>query len=82
MGESLTTDNYSIDLASGGAQIFVTDSAGDKEWVATAGDPQIAIDIVEGLLLVRAKRFYHPESSPVFETKIAEKSPVPPFLRK
>ncbi len=82
MGESLTTDNYSIDLSGGGAQIFAVDSSGAKEWVATAGDPQLAMEIVEGLLLVRAKRFYHPESSPVFETKVAEKPDTPPFLRK
>lgn len=79
---TLKTGNYSIELSSGGVQIYAVDKSDKKNWVAATGDPQIAMDIVEGLILVETKRFYHPESEPNFETELAGSAPLPPFLRR
>lgn len=76
---TLSVGNYTIEMASGGFGIFATDELGDKQWVATAPDPEVAMKIVEGLILVEIKRFYHPESAPVL--KGTEGKPLPPFLR-
>ncbi len=78
---SLSAGNYSISQAPGGFGIFLNDELGDNQWVATAPDPEIAMKIVEGLVLVEMKRFYHPESTPTFKSA-DEDRPLPPFLRK
>jgi len=79
-GPTLSAGNYTIELAPGGFGIFVTDSLGDREWVATAPDPEMAMRIVEGLIMVEMKRFYHPDSAPVFKSN--EGKPLPPFLKR
>lgn len=76
----LTLGNYSITPASGGFGIFLTDDLGDKQWIATAPDPEIAMQIVEGLVLVQMKRFHYPESTPTL--KPTDDKPLPPFLKK
>jgi hypothetical protein len=38
--------------------------------------------IVEGLILVDMKRFYHPDSTPIMKSAGADKNPLPPFLKK
>jgi len=82
-GEStLTTGNYSIEMSGGALQIFTIDANGGRVWIANAGDPQTAMDIVEGLILVETKRFYHPDTTPTFEDKPEETAPVPPFLKR
>lgn len=79
---TLKTGNYSIELSGSGVQIYAVGESNKKNWVASTGDPQLAMDIVEGLILVETKRFYHPESEPTFETEVAESAPLPPFLRR
>lgn len=78
---TLSIENYNIEMVDTGFAIFVTKTdTGEREWVATAGDPQIAMTIVEGLILVEYKRFYHPDTEPVFQS--ADEKPLPPFLKK
>jgi hypothetical protein len=77
---TLTVGKYSIESAEGGFGIFAVGEFDNKEWVATAPDPELAMKIVEGLIMVEMKRFYHPEATPV--VKGAEGKPLPPFLKK
>ncbi len=80
---TLKTGNYSIELSEGGMQIYAMAQDGHKAWIASSSDPQIAMDIVEGLILVETKRFYHPETEPVFENKNPDDdAPLPPFLTR
>jgi len=79
-GPILSVGNYTIALTSGGFGIFVTGEPGDKTWLADAADPEVAMKIVEGLILVEMKRFHYPDSAPTF--KGASGDPLPPFLRK
>jgi hypothetical protein len=76
---TLSVGKYIIELAKGGFGVFATDEFGEKQWVATAPDPEVAMKIVEGLIMVEMKRFYHPESKPVLKGK--DDKPLPPFLR-
>ena len=76
---TLRTGNYTIDITNTGLDIFLTEE-GQKNWIAMVKDPQMAMDIVEGLILVEAKRFYHPEATPTVE--INDSTPKPPFLSK
>jgi len=76
----LSVGNYSITQSSGGFDIFLTDELDDKQWMATASDPEIAMKIVEGLIMVEMKRFYHPESTPTMT--VVDNKPLPPFLKK
>ncbi len=79
-GPTLTAGNFSIESAAGGFAIFTIDEFEDKTWIATAQDPELAMKIVEGLILVDMKRFYHPDSAPTM--KSADSNPLPPFLKK
>ena len=76
----LTVENYSIEMVETGFGIFAVGELGNKERVAIAPDPEIAMKIVEGLIMVEMKRFYHPEATPVVTG--AEGKPLPPFLKK
>jgi hypothetical protein len=78
--ETLSTGNYTIELSKGSTQIYKTDN-GVREWIAATTDPDRAMTIVEGLILVEHKRFYHPEATPqlTVENKI---SAVPSFLKR
>lgn len=75
---TLQTGKYTIEFSSSGTAIFTIDDFGDKKWLATTTDPDTAMVIVEGLILVEHKRFYHPEANPVLRDK--ENKPLPPFL--
>lgn len=79
-GPILSVGNFTIEVAPGGFGIFVTDDLEDKKWLATAADPEIAMKIVEGLVLVEMKRFHYPESAPTFKSEGGK--PLPPFLEK
>ncbi len=89
-GPTLSVGNYNITSGTGGFLISLVGDLGQREWLATAADPQIAMRIVEGLVLVEMKRFYHPESTPVMKgsgqsapaTGESEKKPLPPFLKR
>lgn len=78
---TLSTGKYTIELSKGASAVYKIDEGGNKIWVCSAGDPQVAMEIIEGLILVEHKRFYYPDSAPKVgaaeTTKIA-----PPFLKK
>jgi len=76
----LSVDKYVIESGKTGFAIYADVGGGSREWIATAGDPKTATDIVEGLILVEMKRFYYPESQPTFSSE--DGRPLPPFLRK
>ena len=77
---TLSVGNYSIESERDGFAIYAEAEMGAKEWVATTLDPEIAMRIVEGLILVEMKRFYYPDSDPTFKDQ--EGKPLPPFLKK
>ena len=78
---TLTTANYHIEFDKDGTYIYTLDEKGDnKQWLASTTDPETATRIVEGLVLVEHKRFYHPETEPVFTS--GDGKPLPPFLKK
>ncbi len=61
---TLSTGKYTIEFSNGPSAIYKFDDDGNKTWIASAGDPQVAMEIIEGLILVEHKRFYHPEATP------------------
>lgn len=77
---TLTVGKYSIEMKDGFFGIFADSEFDNKEWIATAPDPELAMKIVEGLIMVEMKRFYHPEATPVIAG--AQGKPLPPFLKK
>ena len=80
---TLSADKYTIELSNGPSHIFKFDKEKQKIWIASAADPDLAMQIIEGLILVEHKRFYYPESTPNVTTEIKESSPPsPPFLKR
>jgi hypothetical protein len=77
---TLSAGKYSIELSNGPTVIYVLDEENNKQWVATTTDPEKAMSIVEGLILVEMKRFHYPGSEPKISS--VENKPTPPFLRK
>ncbi len=61
---TLSTGKYTIEFSNGPSVIYKFDDKGNKIWIASAGDPQLAMEIIEGLILVEHKRFYRPEATP------------------
>ena len=80
---SLTTGKYNIEFSNSGTAIYSFDDLGEKTWVATTSDPDQAMLIVEGLILVEHKRFYHPDTQPTItkENESVVNTPRPPFLK-
>lgn len=76
----LSADKYVIEQSEHGFVIYANHELGGQEWIATASDPKVAMDIVEGLILVEMKRFYYPDSDPTFVS--GDEKPLPPFLKK
>ena len=76
---TLSTGKYTIELSKGASAVYKFDDEENKIWVCSASDPQVAMDIIEGLILVEHKRFYYPESTPVISM---EQGPSQPFLKK
>jgi len=77
---TLATGNYTIEVSDGPSMIYKFDKEGNKIWIASASDPDIAMTIIEGLILVEYKRFYYPDSNP---TVNMESSPAsPPFIKR
>ena len=83
---TLKYGQYTIELANGPSMVFRLDESGTKEWVASCPDPQTAMDVVEGMILVETKRFYYPESKPSinFENPNDKKEEkiIPKFLKR
>jgi hypothetical protein len=79
--ETLTHGKYTIDIRSDGCVVSMFDEADQKIFLCgQIGDPEIAMNIVEGLILVEAKRFYAPEAGP--NVTMADGETVPHFLKK
>ncbi|KKM98442.1 hypothetical protein LCGC14_1157930 [marine sediment metagenome] len=82
--KSLRTGNYVIELSDGPSVVHkIHAKSGHKDWVCTCPDPEAAMVVVEGLILVENKRFYYPGSKPTmkFDEKQAEKT-HPNFLNR
>ena len=75
---TLTTANYSIKMDDTGISHIYT--ADEGVWIATTTDLAKAMEIVEGLILVEHKRFYHPEAMPNVTADASSVSP--PFLKR
>lgn len=82
--KTLQTGQYTIEFSNGPSQVYRID--GDhKEWVCSTPDPEVAMQVVEGLILVEHKRFYHPEAQPKVQmagSTATEAPPVPKFLKR
>ncbi|KKL91719.1 hypothetical protein LCGC14_1891860 [marine sediment metagenome] len=81
MSEStLTHGKYTIDIERDGCAIYVIEE--DQKIFLCGGiaDPELAMSIVEGLILVEAKKFYHPEATRA--VTMADGETVPHFLKK
>ena len=64
--QTLRTGNYVIELSTGPSVVYkVEGKSGAKSWVCTCPDPDAAMIVVEGLILVENKRFYYPDSKPI-----------------
>jgi len=77
---NLTHGKYTIDIDPGGC--VVSSLEGDQKVFICGGiaDPELAMTIVEGLLLVEAKKFYHPEAARSITMQDGET--VPHFLKR
>ena len=80
--QTLRTGNYEVVVSDGPSVVYkVNPESSHKDWVCTCPDPDAAMLVVEGLILVENKRFYYPESKPT--VKFDEKKPeiiTPNFL--
>lgn len=79
---TLSTGKYTIELSSGATMIYKISEEGEKIWFCSTTDPSAAMDIVEGMILVEYKRFYHPEAAPKVSTAVPKENPSPPFLKR
>jgi len=77
---TLSTSRYTVEFSDGPSNVYAFGLDGKKNWVCSAASPTIAMEIVEGLVLVEHKRFYYPQNQP--EVKVAIGKPLPPFLKK
>lgn len=78
--KELRTGNYTIELSDGPSIVYKLEQGGAKEWVCTCPSPDAAMTVVEGLILVESKRFYHPEATPT--VKFDEQKETPDFLKQ
>ncbi len=80
---TLAVDKYTIDLDAAGCKIYKLQKEGQKTFICgDIGDPQTAMEIIEGLIMVEYKRFYYPDSQPTFEQKQeAPEEKKIPFLK-
>ena len=63
--QTMRTGNYVVELSDGPSVVYRLDKDSSvKSWVCTCPDPEAAMLVVEGLILVEHKRFYYPESTP------------------
>jgi hypothetical protein len=77
---TLSTGKYTIEFGGGPSVIYKFDEDNNKIWLASVSDPETAMQIIEGLILVEHKRFYHPEATPTINVK--DGNPAPPFLKR
>ncbi len=77
---TLTHGKYTIDIVRGGCAVYTLED--DQKIFLCGGiaDPELAMTIVEGLILVEAKKFYHPEAKR--DVTMVDRETVPHFLKK
>ena len=77
---TLTHGKYTIDIERGGCAVYAVED--DQKIFLCGGiaDPELAMSLVEGLLLVEAKRFYHPEAERA--VTMSDGETVPHFLKR
>jgi len=83
---TLAFGQYNIEFSDGPSMVYRTDQEGRKEWIAACPEPEIAMKVVEGMVLVEQKRFYYPESEPTIKFENNQepnnKKEVPTFLKR
>ncbi len=81
---TLTHGKYTIDIGGGGCSVYSLDENNQKIFLCGGiGDPELAMTLVEGLLLVEAKRFYAPDAERTVSSDVVEKKfPKPNFLKR
>jgi len=69
---TLKTGKYTVEIADAGCGIFKLDDQDEKVFVCGGiSDPELAMMLIEGLILVENKRFYYPDSGPTVTTQSA-----------
>jgi hypothetical protein len=62
---TLRTGKYVVDITGNGCSIFKIEENESKIFVCGGiSDPELAMMLIEGLILVDNKRFYYPDSGP------------------
>ncbi|MBD3260342.1 MAG: hypothetical protein GF334_01470 [Candidatus Altiarchaeales archaeon] len=83
---TLSFGQYTIELSNGPSMVYRINQEGHKEWIAACPEPETAMAVVEGMVLVENKRFYYPDSKPTinFENSNEPKQnkEVPKFLQR
>ena len=77
---SLQHGKYTIDIAPTGCVVSVIEEDQKIPLCGGIQDPELAMTIVEGLILVEAKRFYKPAAERV--VTMQDGKTVPHFLKK
>jgi len=77
---TLTHGNYTIDIETDGCVVSLIKDNQKIFLCGGIGDPELAMTIVEGLILVEAKKFYHPEAERTVTMHDGET--VPHFLKR
>ena len=77
---TLTHGKYTIDIDRKGCAVYLIE--GEQKIFLCGGisNPELAMTIVEGMVLVEAKQFYVPEAARTVST--AGETSVPHFLKK
>jgi hypothetical protein len=72
--QSVRTGNYVVEFSDGPSIVYqIEPQSGATKWVCTCPDPEAAMIVVEGLILVENKRFYYPDSKPTVTFEEASK---------
>jgi len=77
---SLQHGKYTIDISAVGCSVHAIEEGQKIFLCGGISDPELAMAIVEGLILVEAKRFYKPDAERVVTTAQAVKN-VPHFVQ-
>ena len=72
---NLTHGKYTIDIGADGCSIYTLEKDQKIFICGGIGDPELAMTVVEGLLLVEAKRFYRPDATRSISLAPEEKTP-------
>ncbi len=81
---TLKHGKYTVDIEPNGCSVYAIEENQKVFLCGGIGDPELAMTIVEGMILVEAKRFYVPEATRdvKIEAKEETKETVLQFLKK